>query len=143
MVPSAFVLLDALPLNANGKVDRAALPSPDQACTRSSEVPAAPRNPIEEEVAKIFAEVLRREQVGIQDNFFDLGGHSMPAMRVAMRLRDAFQIELPVRKLFEAPTVASLSELIVQDLLSGASAEEMVLMLDAKPTDGRPWTWKG
>jgi len=108
MVPSAFVLLDALPLTPNGKVDRPALPAPDQSRPDQSVTFVAPRSPIEQQLADIWAEVLRLEQVGIHDNFFELGGHSLLATQVISRLRQAFGVELPVRTLFEAPTVADL-----------------------------------
>ncbi|WP_445299506.1 amino acid adenylation domain-containing protein [Microcoleus sp. B3-A4] len=108
MVPSAFVLLDALPLTPNGKVDRRALPAPDQSRPDQSVTFVAPRSPIEQQLVDIWAEVLRLEQVGIHDNFFELGGHSLLATQVISRLRQAFGVELPVRTLFEAPTVADL-----------------------------------
>jgi acyl carrier protein len=106
MVPSAFVLLDAVPLTPNGKVDRRALPTPDQSRPDQSVTFVAPRSPIEQQLADIWGEVLRLEQVGIHDNFFEFGGHSLLATQVISRLRQAFGVELPVRTLFEAPTVA-------------------------------------
>jgi amino acid adenylation domain-containing protein len=108
MVPSAFVLLDALPLTPNGKVDRRALPAPDQSRPDQSVTFVAPGSPIEHQLVDIWAEVLRLEEVGIHDNFFELGGHSLLATQVISRLRQAFGVELPVRTLFEAPTVADL-----------------------------------
>ena len=110
MVPGAFVLLDALPLTPNGKVDRRALPAPDQSRPDQSVTFVAPCTPIEQQLADIWAEVLRLEQVGIHDNFFELGGHSLLATQVISRLRQAFGVELPVRALFEAPTVADLGD---------------------------------
>jgi amino acid adenylation domain-containing protein len=111
MVPSAFVLLDAMPLTSNGKVDRRALPLPDIALSRSvSFVP--PRTPTEEAIAGIFTEILKVEQVGIHDSFFELGGHSLNATQVISRLRETFSIELPLRCLFESPTVAQLDRSI-------------------------------
>ncbi|HLK58120.1 MAG TPA: amino acid adenylation domain-containing protein, partial [Chthonomonadaceae bacterium] len=108
MVPSAFVLLDALPLNTNGKVDRKALPAPDAESREETYV--APRNPIEEGMAQIWSEVLNLERIGIHANFFELGGHSLLATQVISRIRTTFQTELPVRALFEAPTIAELAE---------------------------------
>ncbi|MBW4546343.1 MAG: amino acid adenylation domain-containing protein [Symplocastrum torsivum CPER-KK1] len=108
MVPSAFVLLNTLPLTPNGKVDRRALPVPDQSRPDQSVKFMAPRTSIEQQLADIWAEVLRLEQVGVHDNFFELGGHSLLATQVISRLRQAFGVELPVRALFEAPTVADL-----------------------------------
>ncbi|MEQ8997812.1 MAG: amino acid adenylation domain-containing protein [Coleofasciculus sp. B1-GNL1-01] len=111
MVPSAFVTLDILPLTPNGKVDRKALPAPDEEISREREY-VAPRTPGEEIIANIFASVLGVQKVGIHDNFFELGGHSLLATQVISHLREAFQMELPLRSLFEKPTVALLSHRI-------------------------------
>ncbi|HEY0604518.1 MAG TPA: amino acid adenylation domain-containing protein, partial [Herpetosiphonaceae bacterium] len=113
MVPSAFVVLDALPLSPNGKLERRALPAPDAARSPLDDSFVAPQSPIEEVLAGIWAGVLRLERAGIHDNFFALGGHSLLATQVISRIRDAFQVELPLRVLFEAPTVAQLAERIV------------------------------
>jgi len=112
MVPSAFVFLDKLPLTANGKVDRRALPAPTQSRPELDETFSVPRTPTEDLLANIWAVVLKLEKVGIHDNFFDLGGHSLLATQVMSRLTKAFQIELPLRSLFESPTVAGLAERI-------------------------------
>ena len=112
MVPSAFVFLDSLPLTPNGKLDRAALPQPDQTRPELRVAFIAPRTPVEALLAKIWAEVLNLERVGIHDNFFELGGHSLLATQVVSRVRQAFQMELPLRSLFEIPTVAGLAECI-------------------------------
>ncbi|MFP2934702.1 condensation domain-containing protein, partial [Pyxidicoccus sp. 3LG] len=107
MVPSAFVALPALPLNANGKVDRKALPAPDASAVRHNQY-VAPSTPTETTLAEVFAQVLGVERVGVQDNFFELGGHSLLATRVVARIRAALDVELSVRAFFEAPTVAAL-----------------------------------
>jgi amino acid adenylation domain-containing protein len=106
MVPAAMVMLSKLPLNANGKIDRQALPAPEQAQTKTY-VP--PRTPTEEVLAGIWAEVLRLPRVGIEDDFFQIGGHSLLATQVISRVRRTLNIELPLRTLFEKPTVASLA----------------------------------
>ena len=110
MVPSAWVTMEALPLNINGKVDRRALPPPDE--TLREEIYLAPRTQTEERLARIWEEVLEIEKVGVHDNFFDLGGHSLLATQLISRVRANFNIALPLRRLFESPTVASLSEQI-------------------------------
>ncbi|MBN3960151.1 non-ribosomal peptide synthetase [Nostoc sp. NMS8] len=113
MVPSAFVLLESLPLTPNGKVDRRALPKPDLDSTLQ-ELYVAPRTPIEEMLTQIWAQVLKLEQVGIHDNFFELGGHSLLATQLLSRIRNIFKIELPLRELFVAATVAELAKEIEQ-----------------------------
>src|SRR5438093_3416254 len=112
MVPSRFVILDSLPLMPNGKVDRKALPALDQTRPELDETFSAPRTPTEELLTNIWAEVLKIEKVGVHDNFFDLGGHSLLATQVISRVRGVFQLELPLRSLFESPSVAGLAERI-------------------------------
>ncbi|MGC1376637.1 MAG: amino acid adenylation domain-containing protein [Anaerolineales bacterium] len=110
MIPSAFVCLERLPLTPNGKIDRRALPAPDM--TRSETGYVAPRTPAEETLARIWAEVLKLDRVGVHDNFFELGGHSLLATQVVSRIRQALDAELPLRMLFQTPTVAGLAEQI-------------------------------
>ena len=112
MVPSAFVTLEALPLTPNGKVDRRALPPPDQTRPELGIAFVAPRTQTEEVLAGIWTQILDIERVGIHDNFFELGGHSLLATQAISRLRDVFQVELPLRCLFETPTVAGLAQAI-------------------------------
>jgi amino acid adenylation domain-containing protein len=112
MVPSTFVMLSALPLTPNGKVDRQALPVPEAVRPEFEATFVAPRTPVEEVLAGIWATVLRIERVGVHDNFFELGGHSLLATQVISRARAAFQVELSLRSLFAMPTVAGLAEVI-------------------------------
>src|SRR5262249_34948225 len=122
MVPSAFVSLEALPLTPNGKVDRQALPDPGQARLSGGADFVPPRGPIEELIASGWGSLLGLERVGAHDNFFDLGGHSLLATQVVSRLRDALGVEIPLRALFEAPTVASLAEQIESMRRGGAQS---------------------
>ncbi len=110
MVPSAFVTLDRFPLTPNGKVDRKALPQPDQARAADAFVP--PGTPTEVSLAKIWGEVLGLKQAGLHDNFFESGGHSLLATRAASRASAAFQVDLTLHTLFEHPTLVSLAEQI-------------------------------
>lgn len=112
MAPSAFVRLEAMPLMPNGKVDRRALPAPDTSWPKLTRTYVAPRNPVEELLTNIWAEVLGGEQVGIYDNFFELGGHSLLATQLIFRVRETFQVELPLRAFFENATVAGLAQTI-------------------------------
>ncbi|MCB1120174.1 MAG: amino acid adenylation domain-containing protein, partial [Verrucomicrobiae bacterium] len=106
-VPTHFVLVEKLPLTPNGKVDRKALPLPD---TDESFEYAAPRNAIEVELANIWAEVLELDRVGIHENFFEIGGHSLIAMRVIGRISSTFNVSIPIRRLFDSQTIAELAE---------------------------------
>jgi amino acid adenylation domain-containing protein len=119
MIPSAFVLLDALPRTPNGKVDHRALPAPDLERSRLETKFVAPRTPVEKVLAKIWGEVLGLERVGVLDNFFELGGHSLLATQVISRARENFEMELPLLRLFETPTISGLTELIETIRLTG------------------------
>ena len=109
MVPRAFVNLASLPLTATGKINRKALPAPDECALEAQEEFAAPRTPVEALLAQIWSEVLKLQRVGIHDNFFDLGGHSLLATQVISRIRDAFNLEIPLRTVFESPTIDELA----------------------------------
>jgi amino acid adenylation domain-containing protein len=109
MLPSAFVTLDAMPVAASGKVDRRALPAPDRTRPELDEVFVAPRTPTESALAEMWAKLLGIDRVGVTDNFFDVGGHSLLATQLVSRLREAFQVEVPLHYFFETPTVAELA----------------------------------
>ena len=113
MVPASFVVLEALPLTATGKVDRNALPEPEQVRPELAQVYVAPQTAVEEVLCGIFSEVLQVEPVGVRDSFFELGGHSLLATQISSRVRLAFQLELPLRRLFKAPTVEGLAQAIL------------------------------
>jgi aspartate racemase len=125
MVPSTFVFVDAMPLTPNGKLDRKALPEPNRSNSGLPGDFAAPRTLMEEIIAGIWAEVLNLETFGIHDNFFDLGGHSLKATQVVSRLRRTFRMDLPLRVLFEAPTVAEFALRVEQSLADTGELEEL------------------
>lgn len=129
MIPSAFVLLESLPLTSNGKVDRHALPAPES--REGLEVSfVAPRTPEEEILAKIWADILKVDQVDIHDNFFELGGNSLLGAQVISRLRVAFSIDFSLHRLFVSPTVAELAHNI--EVLRIATEDEDTLMTDTE-----------
>ncbi|HJS23707.1 MAG TPA: amino acid adenylation domain-containing protein [Pyrinomonadaceae bacterium] len=121
MVPSVFMALDALPLSPNGKVDRKALPEPDLTQAEQRTGYAAPKTPVEEILCGIWSSVLQVADIGVDDNFFARGGHSLLATRVVSKIRTAFAIELPLRTMFEAPTVAALASRIEQVIGAGSA----------------------
>ena len=131
MVPSAFVLLAALPLTPNGKVDRCRLPSPDDNRSALGEVFVPPRTLTEEIIAGIWAEILGIKQVGIHDNFFDLGGHSLMATQVLSRLNRAFQADVSLRMLFETPTVEGLA-LAITEVLNEADVLKILAEVESQ-----------
>jgi len=119
MVPSAFVQMEKFPLTPNGKVNRKALPDPDQK-DMVTEKYVAPRTPEEELLVSIWEDILQSEHIGIEHNFFDLGGHSLLATQLVSRVRDAFDVELPLKDVFAAPTIRQLAQRIKE--LSGQAA---------------------
>jgi len=129
MVPSAFIMLDEIPLTPNSKVNRRALPAPDGLRPELEEELALPRTPVEEIVAGIWGEVLGSEVVGIHDNFFALGGHSLLATQIVSRMSEAFDIELPLRRLFEEPTVAGLAGVLASEPGEQARIEKTAALL--------------
>jgi acyl carrier protein len=114
MVPVAFVQMDAWPLTSNAKLDRRALPAPETG-DRSGRPYVAPRTPIEEVLASIWIELLEVERVGVHDNFFDLGGHSLMAMRLMAALRNTLGISLPLKTFFESPTIEHMGRKLLPD----------------------------
>jgi acyl carrier protein len=129
MVPSSFVELAVLPRTPNGKVDRAALPGADRTRSQLAEVYVEPRNEMEAGLARIWSEVLRVERVGIHDNFFELGGHSLLATQVISRVRDAYKLEVPLRRMFETPTIANLAVAIMEKGLEQIGEQDGLEML--------------
>lgn len=134
-VPAFFITLDQLPLTPNGKVDRRALPAPEHAASFVPETLVAPRTPEEQKIAEIWSDVLDIKPIGIEANFFDLGGHSLLATRVVTRIREAFGINLPLRVLFDSPTIAGVAAQVasvtdVVQKLSHLSEDEIRLLLN-------------
>jgi len=111
MIPAVYILLSSLPLTENGKIDRYALPAPNREIATADYVP--PRDEVEGVVARVCGDILKVERIGIHDSFFDLGGHSLTAVRVISRLRSIFASDLPLQQLFQTPTIAGLAEALV------------------------------
>ncbi|HLF04848.1 MAG TPA: non-ribosomal peptide synthetase [Dehalococcoidia bacterium] len=129
MVPAAFVTLEALPLLPNGKINRLALPAPDRTRPELAAPFIAPRTPEEEQLAKIWAQVLGLEQVGVDDDFLELGGDSLLATQVISRVIKAFNVDLPLRTLFSVPTVAQMTVVVAQHQAQQASPEDVERLL--------------
>ena len=125
MVPSAFVRLEALPLSSNGKIDRKALPDPGPGPLDSVAEYVAPRNPLEETLARVWAEVLELERVGVHDNFFDLGGHSLQSVQLVSRLTAALNRPVSVKTVFQAPTVAAMAEVLEREAAAAGSGDRL------------------
>jgi acyl carrier protein len=131
MVPDSLVPLDSLPLTTNGKIDRSRLSQISKTSHLIGDNFVAPRTELEEELAGLWAEILKVERVGINDIFFDLGGHSLLATRLIFRLRGHFHVDLPLRALFEAPTVAAIAPVIVQSQIEQVDSEDIAQVLSA------------
>jgi len=134
MVPALFVSLNGLPLTPNGKVDRAALPEVDETNTLRDEAFAEPASETEKAVAAMLGPLLGLQAIDVNANFFSLGGHSLLGTQLIARLRDAFGVELPLRAVFEAPTVTELAAQIERLLLArieSMSEEEATRLLDS------------
>jgi non-ribosomal peptide synthetase component F len=129
MVPSAFVALSEMPLTKNGKVNRRALPAPDRSRNGAGGELAAPRNPIEQALSEIWAQVLGVERIGVTDHFFELGGHSLLATQVVSRVRDAFGVSLLLRQVFASPVLADLAVVVMRSIAEAAADEDLELVL--------------
>jgi amino acid adenylation domain-containing protein len=129
MIPSAYVALKALPLNPNGKIERQSLPDPDGSSLQIERPFIAPRTPLEEVLAGIWADVLKLERIGVEDNFFALGGHSLIAMQIMSRVRNTFHMELPLRVVFEATTVEKLSRSLVEHETRPGQSEKIATIM--------------
>jgi acyl carrier protein len=129
MMPGLFVRLDALPLSPNGKVDRKALRKPPESGPVARDNYVAPETDLEEELVRIWKEVLRVERVGTEDTFFELGGHSLLATQLISRIREAFLVELPLRSIFETPTIRGLALTIVQTQMEEVNNDELAELL--------------
>lgn len=129
MIPSSFAVMASLPLTPSGKLNRRALPAPDAPAAPELASAIAARTPIEESLTRIWREILELPRVGIKDNFFELGGHSLLATRVISRIRDEFNVDLPVRRMFETPTIEALALSVVESTLEAQSFDETAQLL--------------
>jgi hypothetical protein len=130
MLPAHFVFLDVLPLTPSGKIDRRALPAPDRTGSADRTSFQPPETPEQEQLAEIWSTVLRRAPLGIYDNFFELGGHSLLATQLISRVNLAFKVELPLRCLFESPTIAALAETLKVHLQTTGASEPKLIPKD-------------
>ena len=132
MIPSAFVYLDALPLTSHGKIDRRALPAPDDERPALAEAFIEPRTPAEKSLASIWTRLIGINRIGINDNYFELGGDSLLATQLASQVRNVFEVELPLVELFRHPTLAematSIEEAIIEQMeeISDEEAEQLL-----------------
>jgi acyl carrier protein len=130
MVPAAFVQLERMPLTSNGKIDRRALPDADLAKFSSKADCTQPRTPLEEEVLAAWQEVLGIERIGLNDNFFEIGGHSVLATRIIILLRSNLGLNISLRLLFENATVAGMATALMESLLEQAEQPDLAEMIN-------------
>jgi surfactin family lipopeptide synthetase C len=136
MIPTAFVFVDSLPLTASGKVDRERLQMHNWEQLGMQTEFVAPRSPIEERLGELWGKVLGLKQVGIHDNFFEMGGHSLLATQFMSRLNAAFALDLPLRTLFEQPTIEELALVVTQKLAELAASRDPAALLER--VEGKP-----
>jgi len=129
MIPSLFVTLDSLPVTANGKLDRRALPAPEGARPDLRRAYAPPQGPVGEALVSIWHEVLGIDGVGIDDDFFDLGGHSLLAVKMLARVHETFGITLPLGRLFDSPTIRELAQALTVELLGDTTSDDLAEIL--------------
>ncbi len=129
MIPSAFVMLNELPKLPNGKLDRRALPATDAARPELQDTFVAPRNFVEERLAAMWSEILGIARIGVNDNFFELGGHSLLATQIVSRVREEFEIRMPLSTIFEFPTVGGIAPAILKHLTENANGEDLDQLL--------------
>lgn len=139
MVPSAFITLDKLPLTPNGKIDRRALPVPEISMQANQVSFEAPRTPMEKTISAVWSEILGVEKIGVNDNFFNLGGHSLLATRVVAKLRASdIALDIPVRTIFEQPTIAELAEWVICQIMATEEEAFLAALLDQVQGNVRP-----
>jgi amino acid adenylation domain-containing protein len=134
MIPATFTIIEAVPLTGNGKVDHRALPDPAHIRPAFDADFVAPETPVQRELAAIWSDVLGVDRVGLHDNFFDLGGHSLMVTQVVSRVRTAFEVQLPIREIFDKPTVAELAEIIEQSQIGQATPQDILQELKSLDT---------
>jgi acyl carrier protein len=139
MIPAALLPLQQMPMTAAGKIDRQSLATAGSAAPLSNREFVRPRTPIEQVVASVFSQTLNVDQIGVQDNFFELGGHSLLAMQVVSRLREMLRVEVPLRWLFEYPTVAHLStQILARESTTGQTEKIARIILQVHNASSPP-----
>jgi acyl carrier protein len=138
MVPSSFVTLETLPVNANGKLDRGALPAPSHARPQMARSYAEPETPVQQTLASIWGQVLAVDRVGVDDDFFDLGGHSLLGVKMLARVQDTLGVEINLARLFDSSTVRELAEAVTAELMSDVGEDELASLLDEPEPEPAP-----